>query len=154
MTTLISLHILLILHLTGLALMAGTTVAEYVTFKTFARLFITEKEQSRSVLDLIKKLSVLLATGAALLIVSGTGLLIITQGVFLKQIWFQIKSGLIITLVLNGFLTGARQELKLRNNIDTDVVKSMEAIRKLKIFHLVQISLLFTIIFLSVFKFS
>ena len=154
MNTLISLQVLLVLHLTGLALMAGTTVVEYIAFKTFAKLFDTERERSRSLLFLMKKLSVLLGIGAALLIISGSGLLIITSGVFVHQVWFEIKLLLVLALILNGFLVGGRQEVKLKNSMDTDAMQSKKAIRKIKMFYLVQMSLFFTIIFLSVFKFS
>jgi len=154
MNTLISLQLLLVLHLIGLALMVGTTVVEYITFKTFAKLFDTERERSCSLLYLMKKLSVLLGIGAALLIISGSGLLIITGGVFAHQVWFQIKLLLVLALILNGFMVGSRQEAKLKNSMDIDVMQSMNAIRNLKIFYLVQMGLFFTIIFLSVFKFS
>lgn len=147
-------QILLILHLTGLALMAGTTVVEYVTFREFARLFHSERERSHYLPGLMKKLSVLLGIGAALLIGSGIGLFLTTSGVFAHQVWFQVKLLIVLALILNGFMVGSRQEVKLKKSIDTDAVQSLTAIRKLKLFYLVQTGLFFTIIILSVFKFN
>jgi len=152
MNTLFSLQVLLILHLTGLTLMAGTTAAEYVTFKEIAKLFSTEKERARSLIGLMKKVSLLLGIGAALLITSGAGLLLLTNGVFVHQAWFQIKLSLVLALILNGFTVGTRNEIKLRKSIDADAVQGITAIRKLKRFYLVQCGLFFTIIILSVFK--
>ncbi|HEY4207318.1 MAG TPA: hypothetical protein VGM31_10925 [Puia sp.] len=154
MNKLIILQTLLVLHLTGLTVMAGTTVVEYFSFKEFAKLFNTDRERSRSIIGLMKKLSLLLGIGAALLIVSGVGLLIITNGVFVQQRWFQIKLLLVLALILNGFMVGGRQEAKLHKSIDTDDMQSAKAIRKLKIFYSVQMGIFFTIIFLSVFKFN
>ncbi|PSL44172.1 putative membrane protein DUF2214 [Chitinophaga niastensis] len=158
MSTLILFQIFLILHLTGLTLMAGTTVADYITFKTFSKRFEQEKEGSLNLLDLMTKLSVLLGIGAALLIVSGIGLMFSTGGVFAHQIWFKIKLMLILMLILNGFLVKGRQESKLKKNIDGNSSNLHEQIKgtilHLKTFYLVQMGIFFVIIILAVFKFN
>jgi hypothetical protein len=158
MNTLILLQISIILHLVGLTLMAGTTVAEYITFNTFSKLFDKNRERSLSLLELLKKLSGLLGIGAALLILSGIGLLIITNGVFIHQLWFRIKLLLIGILILNGFLVGSRQESKLKTGINETGEHGNEqitkAMRNLRIFYRVQMGIFFIIIVLAVFKFS
>lgn len=154
MNTLIGLDGLLVLHLTGLALMAGTTAVEYMTFRILTRSFTTERERSHGLLGLMKKLGILLGTGAALLILSGAGLLLITHGAFFRQTWFDIKLLVVLALILNGFMFGTRQEVKLKKSMDVDGVQSITAIRNLKLFYLVQMGLFFTIILLSVFKFN
>ena len=155
---LILLQIFLIMHLTGLTLMAGTTVAEYITFNTFSKLFGKERERSLSLLELMKKLSGLLGLGAALLILSGIGLFIVTNGVFIHQFWFRIKLLLIFILILNGFLVGGRQESKLKKGINENGIHSNEqinkAMRNLRIFYRVQMGIFFVIIVLAVFKFN
>lgn len=158
MNTQIFFQVLLILHLTGLALMAGTTVTDYIVFRAFLKPFGKEKERSLNLLDLKKNLSILLAIGAALLILSGTGLFIITDGLFIHQMWFKIKLFLVLALILNGFLVGTRQELKLKNSISKSESnhgkQTNKAIFNLKIFYIMQMSIFFVIIFLSVFKFN
>ena|ERR1700743_1514371 len=158
MNTLTLLQIFLIIHLTGLTLTAGTTVAEYITFNAFSKLFGKERERSFSLLELMKKLSGLLGLGIALLILSGIGLLIITNGVFMHQLWFRIKLLLILILILNGFLVGSRQESKLKKGIDENSALANEqvtkAMRNLRIFYRVQMGILFIIIVLAVFKFN
>ena len=158
MNTLILLQISIILHLVGLTLMAGTTVAEYITFNTFSKLFDKNRERSLSLLELLKKLSGLLGIGAALLILSGIGPLIITNGVFIHQLWFRIKLLLIGILILNGFLVGSRQESKLKTGINETGEHGNEqitkAMRNLRIFYRVQMGIFFIIIVLAVFKFS
>jgi len=158
MNTMILLQILLVVHLTGLALMAGTTVVDTVTFRFFSKSFEKERERSLNLLTLMGKLEALLGIGAALLILSGTGLLIITHGAFIHQIWFKIKLGLILTLILNGFIVGGRQKSKLNSSINGSRpafdVQTKQAIRNIKIFYLAQMGLFLTIIFLSVFKYN
>jgi uncharacterized membrane protein SirB2 len=154
----ILLQILLVVHLTGLALMAGITVVDTVTFRFFSKSFEKERERSLNLLALMEKLDALLGIGAALLILSGTGLLIITHGAFVHQIWFKIKLALILTLILNGFIVGGRQKSKLKTSINENSpafdVQTKQAIRNIKIFYLVQMGLFLTIIFLSVFKYN
>lgn len=153
MNTMILLNIFLITHLTGLALMAGTTVADTVTFNTFSKSFRNDRTPSATLLALMDKFSVLLGIGAALLIISGTGMMIITHGAFAHQIWFKIKLALILTLILNGFLVGGRQKSYLKRCLDTGK-EAQRAIGNIKLFYLAQMGLFLTIILLSIFKFS
>jgi hypothetical protein len=158
MNKLILLQIFLVLHLTGLTLMAGTTVAEFITFRNFAKIYDSERQRSLSLLELLEKLSMLLGLGAALLILSGIGLFTVTGGAFAHQIWFKIKLTLILVLILNGFLVGSSQELKLKNIINangTDYDGQIKwPILNIKIFYLVQMGIFFVIMILSVFKFG
>ena len=153
MNTMILLNIFLIAHLSGLALMAGTTVADTVTFNMFSKSFRKHGAPSLTLLTLMDKLSALLGIGAALLIISGTGMMIITHGAFAHQIWFKIKLVLILTLILNGFLVGARQKSKLKKHLDTRV-QAASAMVNIKLFFLVQLAIFLTIILLSIFKFN
>ena len=152
----ILLQIFVITHLIGMSLMAGTTVVEYITAKNISKIFREEREKALGLLELMKKFAVLLGLGAALLIISGTGLLIINKGVFFHQLWFKIKLLLIVILILNGFLVGNRQELKLKKSMNGNGTKSNEQIKKaivnIRVFYLTQMALFFIIIILAVFK--
>jgi uncharacterized membrane protein SirB2 len=158
MNTLTLLQIFLIIHLTGLTLMAGTTVADYVTFNTFSGRMKAEKESPVYLLDLMAKLSVLLGIGAALLIISGIGLMYCTAGVYAHMIWFKIKMILLLLLILNGFLVKGRQESTLKKNITGNTLVLSEqvkgAIGGLRTFYLVQMGGFLVIIILAVFKFN
>jgi len=153
MNIMILLNIFLIAHLAGLALMAGTTVVETVTFNVFSKSLRNEGGPSLSLLNLMDKMGALLGIGAALLIISGTGMMIVTHGAFAHQIWFKIKLGLILTIILNGFLVGLRQMTKLKKSLDAGE-KANDVIGNIKLFHLAQITIFFMIILLSIFKFS
>ena len=149
----ILLNICLIIHLSGLALMLGTTIAETVTFNVFSKSFKKDALPSLNLLALMDKFSALLGIGAAFLILSGTGMMIITHGAFAHQIWFKIKLALILTLVLNGFLAGTRLKSKLERQIK-ERYQAIGTINRIKLFFLTQMTLFFTIILLSIFKFS
>lgn len=138
--------------------MAGTTAVDFIIFNNFCKKFEFEKEKSFTLLEIMSKLSVLLIAGAILLIVSGTGLFIVTHGVFAEQLWFKFKMGLIIVLILNGSFFGGRQGSKLKNIIresGPDLNSKIKAVNlKLKLFYTFQAAIFFTIIIFAIFKFN
>jgi uncharacterized membrane protein SirB2 len=149
---------LIVLHLTGLIIMAGTTLVDYTLFKTFWKQFEQDKEKAIGILQAATKFSRLIGIGAALLILTGIGMMALTNGIFGEQLWFRIKFALVILLILNGTLIGRRQALKFRkfyldDNIDT-TGQAKRFKTRLNTFYFVQLAIFLTIIFLSVFKFN
>ena len=64
-------QLLLIMHLSGLALMVGTTVASFVTFRAFKNRFNIKSETSTGLLQLLSNLAPIKGIGGILLILSG-----------------------------------------------------------------------------------
>ncbi|WP_431198896.1 hypothetical protein ACQ86K_23360 [Mucilaginibacter sp. P19] len=109
MNTSLFLPALLILHLTGLTIMAGTTIVDFTVFKTFWKHFDDNTEKSKGILAGTSKSSTLIGIGAALLVITGIGMMALTHGVFGEQLWFRIKIGIVLVLMLNGiFLEGSK----------------------------------------------
>src|SRR5687768_15790583 len=135
-------ELLLVMHLSGLVLMAGTTVTDFVVFRTFVSLFNTKGEASEGLLKLLSVLGTILLAGGVLLVTSGIGLTLISGGVFLYQLWLKLKLMLILLLPLNGILVGSLQMKKLRNSLSYPGVevslRIKSAITKLNLFHMVQ----------------
>lgn len=149
---------LLVLHLTGLTIMAGTTLIDFTIFKTFWKYFDKNTEKSKGVLAGTSKSSRLIGIGAALLVITGIGMMALTHGVFGEQLWFRIKIGIVLILMLNGIIFGRRQGEKLRAIINKDGAYLTEQVNRIKtnlnIFFAIQLALFFSIVFLSVFKFN
>lgn len=149
---------ILVLHLIGLTIMAGTTVVGFTTFKTFWKQFYEDKEKSMGLLMATSQFSRLTGIGAALLVLTGIGMMALTNGIFGGQLWFRIKIGIVVTLMLNGLLFGRRQGIKLRKTLSADtpyLTGQINRIRiNLNIFFTLQFILFFFIVFLSVFKFN
>lgn len=148
----------LVLHLSGLVLMAGTTVTELVMFRLFVRLLTKQDKAALSLFELLSGLGRLLLAGGVVLVVSGIGLTILNEGVYLQQRWLQVKLGLIILLPLNGLLVGSPRMKQVRNSLLVEGVGLSLAVqpgvRKLTLFHRVQLAVFLTIIILAVFKFT
>ena len=148
----------LVLHLTGLVLMAGTTIIDYLTYRLFWKIYAIEKRTSTGLIQLMSRYSRILGIGAALLILTGIGMMALTRGVFGEQLWFRIKFVLVLLLVANGLLNGRRLGMKQRKILSTagfvpdDTTGRIKS--RLNSFYLSQLGIFITIVFLSVFKFS
>ena len=147
----------LTLHLTALVLMAGTTLVDYLAYSSLWKSFERE-ERPVALLRMMVKLPRVSGIGAALLILTGVGMMALTHGIFGEQLWFRIKFGLVILLILNSLLVGRRQGLKLHKMLNTGKPLIGEEIDRIRTvltrFHLSQLLLFLFIIFLSAFKFN
>jgi len=158
MKTQIFLWALLALHLSGLVLMAGTTVIDYVTFKTFWKLTDAGDNRSLGLLPLMARYGTFVRAGGVLLILSGIGMLILSKDLWWQQCWFKIKMGLVALLILNGNFIGNKQGSKFRKIIadnGPDLIDQAKHVKSaLNNFYLIQLMLFFAIILISIVKFD
>lgn len=159
MTAQIIYPLALVTHITGFTIMAGTTLVDYLLFKQFWKQFVKEKAKGLAISEAISVLPVLFGIGIVLLIISGVTMMAMTNGVFGEQLWFRIKFGLVILIILNGLLVGRKQGSKLRKILSEDTsgendVRLLKIKRNLNSFHISQMLMFITIFILSVFKFN
>lgn len=145
-------------HLIALVTMAGITLADYFAHAVLWRSFVGQGEYPTALLNLMARFPRIAGIGAAVLIFTGFGMMILTHGIFGEQLWFRIKFGLVVLLILNGLVEGRRQSSKLRKFLAISgtlfTSESQEIKRRLNRFYLVQLLLFMLIIFLSIFKFN
>jgi uncharacterized membrane protein SirB2 len=148
----------LTLHLIALVLMAGTTLIDFINYQTFWKLFEQQREQAAGMLQATEKFSRLIGIGAGLLVLTGVGMIALTHGLLAEQLWFRIKFAFVLILIANGLLAGRRQGVKLRKLVNENgpelITQALRVRENLKIFHIVQLSVFFIIIFLSAYKFN
>jgi hypothetical protein len=159
MTAQIIYPIALVTHITGLTMMAGTTLVDYILFKQFWKQLIKEKAKGLAISEAISVLPILFGIGITLLIISGVTMMAMTNGVYGEQLWFRIKFALIILIILNGLLVGRRQGSRLRKILSEDgsaenTARLLKIKRNLNSFHISQMLMFITIFILSVFKFN
>ncbi|SEO57495.1 Predicted membrane protein [Mucilaginibacter gossypiicola] len=151
-------QICLLMHLSGLTLMAGTDIVEFVAFRNILKNYQTNKDAAVHQIGILSKLSVLLLIGGILLVLSGTGFLIITHNAFGSQLWFKIKIIFVLGLVLNGILMGQKSENRLKQSLMTgNIAKTQQtedAIRAMIRFHFIQLCIFFIVVLMAVFKFN
>ena len=150
----------LITHIIGITLLAGTTLVDYIITKQFWMQYSKDKMKGAAIYEAMSKVVKLFGIGIILLILSGVTMMAITNGAFGEQIWFRIKFGLVVIIIINGLAFGRRQGIKLRKILSADsagnsVETSLSKIRSnLRLFHVSQMILFIIIFVLSVFKFN
>lgn len=153
-------HLSLVTHIIGLTLMAGTTVADSILFKQFWKQLFSDRAKGLAVQTAMARLPAMFGIGILLLILSGVGMMAITNGVFGEQVWFRIKFGFVLAIIINGLAVGRRLALKLRKILSEEQQGSnaTAALLKLKanirLFHLAQLTMFIVVFTLSVFKFN
>ena len=160
MTTQTIYHMALVGHIVGLTLMAGTTMADYIAFKQFWKQMATDRLKGLATREATSKFPMLIGIGILLLIISGITMMAITHGAFGEQIWFRIKFGLVLIIIINGLAVGRRQGVKLNKILSEEMPDQNRAAilpkmqRNIRLFHTVQLTLFISIFVLSVFKFN
>jgi uncharacterized membrane protein len=148
----------LTLHLISLVIMAGTTLIDFISYQTYWKLFDQNGERAAGILEATSKFPRLIGIGAAFLVVSGVGMIALTHGLLAEQLWFKIKFTLVIVLVTNGILVGARNGIKLRKAVAINGPELKSQIVSIKTnlrrFHITQLIIFCTIIILSAYKFN
>lgn len=149
--------------------MAGTTLVEYLLTKHFWKLYANDRSRAITSNEDGFNFHLLVDIGVIFLILSGLTMLVIFQGVFAKQIWFQIKIGLIIIIAINGSVVGRRQDMKLKRLLSLEKMNFhrdgspglenpnedfMKVKHRLDLFYTSQLLMFLTIFTLSVFKFN
>lgn len=148
---------LVVFHLTGLILFAGTSLAGQSALRQFWKQYDLDKTKAAIVLQARAKFPVLMGVGFGLIILSGVGMMAITHGSFGEQLWFRIKFGLVLIVLITGIIE-RKQTSKLAKTVaNTEKGFSEKAKlikRNLRLLQYTQLLLLFLIVLLSVFKFN
>ena len=150
----------LVLHIIGLASMAGTTIVSYISYGQFWKQHALGKERAMAILNLTASFRFLFAGGFLLLLISGIGMMVQTRGVFAEQSWFRIKMGLLVLILLNGAVYGQRLTSRLRQVVGMEIAggnaqASLESLKSsILVMHIGQLLLFAGIFVLSVYKFN
>jgi hypothetical protein len=160
MTTFIIYRLALITHLAGLVMVAGTTLLDFIVTRQFWKQFSTNRSGGAAVLRSSSAFPVVFGIGFLFLIISGVYMMYITKGAYGEQVWFRVKFGLILLIILNGLAFGRRQGLKLRKILGSEtpeggIEPTLSKIKgNLNWFHFSQLVFFLGILTLSVFKFN
>jgi len=156
MKTYLILRVLLALHIAGIVIMAGTTMIDYLTFKTFCQFTDTGDDRAIGLIPLMAKFGAFVRTGAITLILTGSALLIMDKGAIWGEIWFKIKLALLIAVIVNGIFIGNKQGHQLRATVmahTTDISRYTAHIRdSLSRFYPIQLTLFFLLILVSMLR--
>jgi hypothetical protein len=155
MTTL--LQICLVLHITGIVLLGGTTLMNYIISRQFWSCIETNKNKAIVIHSTTLTFERITGIGGVLTILTGVAMVAILHGVIDSQLWFRIKMILVLLIILNALLFARPQNTKLKRILTTGSKTSSELSSvklKMDLYYAIQLIMLFTIFVLSVFRFD
>jgi len=146
----------LVLHIAGITIMAGVSFIDFITFRAFCKAYAADAASGIVLENYLNKLQRYLGIGMLLILISGITMMAKLHEVWGAQLWFRIKMGILLLVIINGL--GLRRALGTRLRKLTQGYTAVEnwgmIKRNFTIVQLVQL-ILFVIIFtLSVFKFN
>ncbi len=154
------LHFSLVFHIIGLTIVGGSTLVAFVVQNQFWKQYEQDTGKAIGVMVATAKVPRITMIGLLLLILSGMSMMIITQGAFGAQLWFKVKMIVLLIIIINAVILGRKIGVMLKRLITEDTngketkPELTSAKWKIRIFYLIQLSLIVTIFVLSVFKFN
>ena len=154
------LHFSLVFHIIGLTIVGGSTLVAFVVQNQFWKQYEQDTGKAIGVMVAAAKMPRITMIGLSLLILSGMSMMVITQGVFGAQLWFKVKMIVLLIIIFNAVILRRNSGVMLKRLFTEDTNgKEMNseltsAKWRLRIFYLIQLSLIVTIFVLSVFKFN
>jgi len=146
----------LVTHVVGITMMAGTTFIDFVTFRTFLVAFKSNRDKSLVLEHYLYGLQRFLGIGMLLILVSGVTMMVKLHEVWGAQLWFRIKMGMLLLIIINGLALRRRAGSKLKNALaDNTISEKLTGIkRQFTLIQVIQLLLFIIIYVLSVFKFN
>lgn len=154
-------QIALVTHVVGITIMAGTTFIDFVTFRAFWNAFRIDLTKGLVLETYLYKLQRFLGIGMLLILVSGVLMMVRLHEVWGAQIWFRIKMGILLLIIINGL--GLRRVLgsQLKKVLNGENVGEESITEKWQVLkrnfmsvQLIQMLLFIIIYILSIFKFN
>jgi hypothetical protein len=149
-------NIFLILHIAGVAIIAGTTLTAFVISKQLWVFVETDRQKAQIFNSNGALFGKMTGIGGMLTILSGIAMVVTMHGAFVSQIWFQIKMILVLLIILNASFFARAQNKKLgkllaagNTTYQFSTIKS-----KMNLYYAIQCIFLMTIFVLSVFRFT
>jgi hypothetical protein len=153
-------NIALVAHIVGITVMAGTTFIDFITFRQFWKTFPGDKMKSVSLEAYLYKLQKFLGIGMLIILISGISMMAYLHQVWGAQIWFRIKIGVLILIIINGLALRRRQGSRLKKLMAADLPgielseKTSTLRRSITVTQVFQLFFFLIIYVLSVFKFK
>ena len=152
-----TLQLLLVLHITGFTMMAGTVIANISINRKLNKYLTSDKVKAMTILESTAGLPILIGIGAMLLLTTGIGMVFIFKSAVTSMLWFRIKMVLVLLILVNGAIIPRQNTAKLKVLLaekSRESIGPIEILRnKMNFFELTQLLLFLSIFVLSVFRF-
>ncbi len=150
----------LVVHLIGISMVVGATVASFSTYHHVWQVVYNEKSKALLLIKTATRLRLLQIIGGIFILTGGIMMVSASHGFVTQQTWFKIKMIVLLLIVLNPFLIARPAAIKLLKTLDHQKETASEAVaingikRKLNWFHILQLLFFLVIFILSAFRFN
>jgi hypothetical protein len=159
MTTFSFLPLGLVLHISGIAMMVGTIFAGFLTNQQLWKCLPYDRDRALTIVRATARYRVAGALGGLLIVLGGILMMVAVHGAFMHQIWFKVKMGILVLLIVNMVVVERPAGNRLRRMLyddegPVDVVAMAAARRGLLLFYLLQLVLFLLVFVVSAYKFN
>jgi len=153
-------NISLVIHITCITIVAGTTIVDQIIFRQFRKKYAIDKQGGMAIMNTMNYWVRVRGIGFLFLILSGVGMMAVVNGVFGEQLWFRIKMLAFLGIILVGLIFGGRSQRRLKRLVAEDMAGQVrthqieEVSARISTFRLIVIALFLIIFILSVFRFT
>jgi len=150
------LQILLVLHIVGFTIMAGTVLADFSINRRSNKYLLSDKLKALSILEATALFPALIGIGVGLIISTGIGMVIILKGAVTGMLWFKVKMILVLLVIVNGAgplrRNAVNMRLLLSGNTGDNNGRILSLKSRMTVFHSVQLIFFIIIFVLSIFR--
>jgi len=143
-----------VLHIIGIVAAAGISLIDFILFRYFRKVYALNTGEGVVVEGILRRLQRVMAVGMMLIVISGVMMMFYLHAVWGQQLWFRIKIGVLVLIIINGLLFRRR----LGNRIHASSASRHEWGHALRVSvtaaQIVQLVLFVIIFTLSIFKFN
>jgi len=150
----------LVCHITGIAMMVGGVLANFVAMAQLWKFLPAEKGKAQVIAKAIARFPIIQGLGGFLIISGGIMMMIFFHGMPMHQAWFKIKLILLFLLILNAIVTAwpanvlLKQLLYGENSIENEQPKVSKVKRRVTLYHVLQLMFFLLIFIVSVTRFG
>lgn len=150
-------HIALVFHVVGIVVAAGGSLLDFLLFRQSSRQ--SDLDGGSVIEQLLERLQRVIGIGMALILLSGVVMMIYLHQVWGAQVWFRVKMGVLVLILVNQLGFRRRFNGKLKNLVaraaDDHFTTRLAAIRRnITAVQVLQLLFFVSIFTLSVFKFN
>ncbi|MGN6569714.1 MAG: hypothetical protein ACTHJ0_17265 [Flavipsychrobacter sp.] len=151
----------LVCHITGITMMVGGVLANFVATAQLWKFLPAEKSKAQVVAKAIARFPIVQGLGGFLIILGGILMMIFFHGLPMHQAWFHVKLLLLLLLILNAVVTAWPANVLLKqllfgteDGIANEQPKVLKVKRRITLYHTLQLIFFLLIFIVSVTRFN
>lgn len=146
------------LHIVGISVAAGTSLIDLILLQYFWNIYRLQIQEGVVIERLVGRLQRVAAVGMMLIVLSGVTMMFYLHAVWGPQLWFRIKMGVLLLIIINGLsfrrILGKRIHARVMQESTVRWTQQGSLRSGVTVVQLVQLAFFLVIFVLSVFRFN